>query len=194
MDIDGNLAEGEYDDFLEQGEIQPDLGRKDALDDEENDMYEDDGNEDAAKTPVRKNFMRSSIAPTPLRTPKTPFRTPKAPKTPRTVQQSAKKPKKKKRKPRKSQLDLSALTDEQVALAALQSSQILHLKLRKRYYAEALSFIRQIEGAMENIGSLLGSKNKPEVLEAIEFFRVAYEYQFSGAEVCDILDSKIHER
>lgn len=121
--------------------------------------------------------------------------TPKAPRksmatrTPRPIPKSAfksskkDKSKKKKKKPRKSHLDISALTDEQVALAALQSSQILHLKLRKRYYAEALNFIRQIDGAMEIIGQLLGSTNKPEVLESIEFFRVAHEYHFVGAEV-----------
>ena len=66
---------------------------------------------------------------------------------------------------------------------ALLSSQILNLKLRKRYYAEALDFIRHVEGAMEVIGQLLGSTNKAEVLESIEFFRVAYEYQIMGSEV-----------
>ena len=126
---------------------------------------------------------------TPVRTPKTPGpRKSMATKTPRTIPKSAfasaKKHKKKKaKKPRKSQLDISALTDEQVALAALQSSQILNLKLRKRYYAEALDFIRQIENAMEIIGQLLGSTNKAEVLESIEFFRIAHEYQIAGSEV-----------
>ena len=33
------------------------------------------------------------------------------------------------------------------------------------------------------LGQLLGSTNKAEVLEAIEFFRVAWEYQFDNAEV-----------
>lgn len=139
-------------------------------------------------TPKRQAAMDSrDILPTPLRTPKTPFKTPyKGPtKTPRVIPKSAfaSAKKHKKKKPRKSQLDISALTDEQVALAALQSSQILHMKLRKRYYAEALNFIRQVEGAMEIIGQLLGSTNKAEVLESIEFFRIAYEYQFEGAEV-----------
>ncbi|KAL5499094.1 CND1 [Sanghuangporus vaninii] len=143
-------------------------------------FYED---EDDNPTPMNSD---APMAPTPLRTPKT-SRKSMATRTPRTIPKSAfksaKKDKKKKaKKPRKSQLDISALTDEQVALAALQSSQILNLKLRKRYYAEALNFIRQIEGAMEIIGQLLGSTNKAEVLESIEFFRVAHEYQFVGAE------------
>ncbi|KAI9508585.1 non-SMC mitotic condensation complex subunit 1-domain-containing protein [Russula earlei] len=72
---------------------------------------------------------------------------------------------------RKSELDMAALTDEQAALAALESNQLLHLRLRKRYYSEALNFIRQ----------LLGSTHKAEVLEAMEFFRVAHEYQLESA-------------
>ena len=35
---------------------------------------------------------------------------------------------------------MAALTDEQAALAALESNQLLRLRLRKRYYLEALSF------------------------------------------------------
>jgi condensin complex subunit 1 len=95
-------------------------------------------------------------------------------------------PKKKRSKlgPRKSQLDVAALSNEQEALAALESNEILHLRLRKKYYAEALNFIRQIEGAMETMCKLLGSTNKPEVLEAMEFFRVAHEYKFESAMVC----------
>jgi len=85
--------------------------------------------------------------------------------------------------PRKSQLDVAALSSEQEALAALQTDEILHLRLRKKYYVEALNFIRQIEGAMETMCNLLGSTNKPEVLEAMEFFRVAHEYKFSTAMV-----------
>lgn len=185
-DENGIASEGLAGDegFEEGGEVQADEGFYEG--------EEDDENVPPGDTPARPTTSRS-VAPTPLRTPKTPFKTPRAPietRTPRTIHKSAfksaKKDKKKKKKPRKSQLDISTLTDEQVALAALQSNQILHLKLRKRYYAESLSFIRQIEGAMEIIGQLLGSKNKAEVLEAIEFFRVAHEYQFEGAEVSKI--------
>lgn len=90
--------------------------------------------------------------------------------------------KKKSKKPRKSELDIEALTNEQAALAALESDKLLHLRLRKRYYAEGLSFIRQIEEGIKVVEKLLASTNKLEVLEAIEFFRVAHEYQFDGAE------------
>jgi condensin complex subunit 1 len=100
--------------------------------------------------------------------------------TPRRVK---KEKKSKKSKPRKSELDMAALTSEQAALAALESNQLLHLRLRKKYYSEALSFIRTLENGMEDMERLLGSKNKLEVLEAIEFFRVAHEYQFDSAQV-----------
>jgi condensin complex subunit 1 len=99
-------------------------------------------------------------------------------------EQTPKKKKKKapKLKPRKSQIAVD-MTSEQVALETLETNQLLHLRLRKKYYAEALNFIRQIEGTMEIMEKLLGSKNKPEVLEAIEFFRVAHEYKFVKADV-----------
>jgi condensin complex subunit 1 len=86
---------------------------------------------------------------------------------------------------RKSELDMAALTDEQAALAALESNQLLHLRLRKRYYSEALNFIRQVEEAAQMIFQLLGSTHKTEVLESMEFFRVAHEYQLDSAEVSD---------
>lgn len=94
------------------------------------------------------------------------------------------KPKRKKNSGRKSELDnMAALTDEQAALAALESNQLLHLRLRKRYYSEALNFIRQVEEATKTILQLLGSTHKSEVLESMEFFRVAREYQLDSAEV-----------
>jgi hypothetical protein len=40
------------------------------------------------------------------------------------------------------------LTDEQAALVAPESNQLLHLQLGKRCYAEALDFMRMVEGAM----------------------------------------------
>lgn len=94
---------------------------------------------------------------------------------------TAKKRKGSKLKPRKSELDMNALTQEQAALAALEADELLHLRLKKKYYAEAMTFIREIENAMENLTQLLVSTNKAEVLETMEFFRVAYEYQIKGA-------------
>lgn len=96
---------------------------------------------------------------------------------------SSKQKSKNKKNGRKSELDMAALTDEQAALAALESNQVLHLRLRKRYYSEALNFIRQVEEAAQMIFQLLGSTHKTEVLEGMEFFRVAHEYQLDSAEV-----------
>ncbi|THG99612.1 hypothetical protein EW026_g2781 [Hermanssonia centrifuga] len=93
------------------------------------------------------------------------------------------KKKKKSKKPRRSEFNMEALANEQAAVAALEGEEMMHLRLRKRYYAEALSFIRQIENGMKVIEELLASTNKPEVLESMEFFRVAHEYQFDSAEV-----------
>lgn len=173
-----------------EGEVDGDVDMEEPVAEEmEEDECHVDGMEEEAEgdnpTPMNSDFPGFE-GQTPSRTPKTPRKS-MATKTPRPIPKSAfataKKSKKKAKKPRKSQLDISALTDEQVALAALQSNQILNLKLRKRYYAEALDFIRHIENAMEIIGQLLGSTNKAEVLESIEFFRVAHEYQIVGSEV-----------
>ena len=86
-------------------------------------------------------------------------------------------------KRRKSELNMAALTSEQAALAALDGNEMLSLKLRKKYYSEALNFIQQIENAIPIASKLLGSTHKSEVLEAMEFFRIIHEYKFEGAEV-----------
>ncbi|KAL0945257.1 hypothetical protein HGRIS_000767 [Hohenbuehelia grisea] len=91
----------------------------------------------------------------------------------------SKKPKKLAR--RKSELQITVLSSEEDAIAALDGNKLLQMKLKKKYYVEALTFIRIIEKAVEPIRKLLGSVNKAEVLEAMEFFRVAHEYQFTSA-------------
>ena len=47
----------------------------------------------------------------------------------------------------------------------------------KKIIATDASRVREI------MCQLLGSTNKAEVLESMEFFRIAWEYQFDGAEV-----------
>jgi condensin complex subunit 1 len=94
-----------------------------------------------------------------------------------------KKAKKYKLKPRKSQLNMEALTQEQAAVAALEADEILRLRLKRKYYAEGLSFIRLIENSMEVLVQLLGSTNKAEVLETMEFFRIAHGYELEGTKV-----------
>lgn len=68
-------------------------------------------------------------------------------------------------------------------LAQQDSDQIARLQLTRSYYVDALSFIHLIEKCIPTIATLLSSTNKSEVLEAIEFFRVAHEYGISNAEV-----------
>ena len=90
-------------------------------------------------------------------------------------------------KPRKSELDVTALSQEQAVLAKYSDQELTALRLRRRYYSDALTFIRQIEGAMDPMCKLLGSTNKAEVLEVMDFFRVAHEYQFESAKVWFLL-------
>ena len=94
-------------------------------------------------------------------------------------------PKKSKNKlqPRKSQLDVNALNQEQAALAQYDEQEITQRRLQKKFCRDALTFIDEVENAMESMCKLLGSKNKAEVLEVMEFFRVAHEYQFDSAKV-----------
>lgn len=90
---------------------------------------------------------------------------------------------KKRKKKRKSELDLAALTNEAAALGALNENQHLEAKLKKKFCLDALEFIRTIEEGMKTVQKLLASTNKLEVLEAMEFFRVSFEYKLEAAEV-----------
>ncbi|ESK88528.1 chromosome condensation complex protein [Moniliophthora roreri MCA 2997] len=96
-----------------------------------------------------------------------------------------KRPKKKKQaklKPRKSQLNVSAL-DAEAAIAQLEGRKMEQLRLQKKYYSEATNFIRLYEeDAMKKMEELLGSSTKTDVLEAMEFFKVANEYQMTSSD------------
>ncbi|WVF66251.1 hypothetical protein IAT40_000991 [Kwoniella sp. CBS 6097] len=86
---------------------------------------------------------------------------------------------KKERKPRPSQLDISAIQTEQ---STLDPNLIHKLRLTKKYYGDALRFINQLESAVPTLCQLLVSTTKTEVLEAMRFFRVAFEYDLSSAD------------
>ncbi|KAG9093663.1 Condensin complex subunit [Ceratobasidium sp. 370] len=92
---------------------------------------------------------------------------------------STKKSKKPKAEPKRQSdaMDLAMLTEEQ-----LDENSALRLKFTKRYYADALNFIRHVEMGMESVNEILSSTYKAETLEAIEFFRVAHEYKLKGAD------------
>ncbi|KAI0723732.1 non-SMC mitotic condensation complex subunit 1-domain-containing protein [Cerioporus squamosus] len=90
--------------------------------------------------------------------------------------------KKGKKKARKSELDLEALTNEAAALGAMNENQHMQVKLQKKYCLDALEFIRYVEEGMKTVQRLLASKSTAEALEAMEFFRIAHEYKFDGAD------------
>ena len=75
------------------------------------------------------------------------------------------------------------MTEEQKAAAvrkaqeeAATSEALNKLTLTRRYYVEALKFIEVLHGATTTICQLLGSKNKSEVLEAMDYFEIGDAY------------------
>ena len=84
-----------------------------------------------------------------------------------------------KSKPRISTADLAAVAAEQ---STLDPALVTKLRLTKKYYADALRFINQIESAIPVLCQLLVSTTKTEVLEAMRFFRTAYEYNVASAD------------
>lgn len=80
------------------------------------------------------------------------------------------------------------MTDEQKAAAmqkaaeeAATSEAINTLQLTRRYYIEALRFIETLHDASPIISQLLLSKNKSEVIEAMDFFMIADAYKIETA-------------
>lgn len=76
------------------------------------------------------------------------------------------------------------MTDEQ-KIAAIRKAQeeaatsevIQKLTLTRRYYVEALKFIEVLHEASATICQLLGSKNKSEVIEAMDYFKIGDAYK-----------------
>lgn len=77
-----------------------------------------------------------------------------------------------------------AKINPQVAVAQLDKKEV-EMRLREKAYTrEGLLFIHAIEGSADTMVKLLASVNKTEVLEAIEFFYVAWNYKLQLANVC----------
>ncbi|KAL2258201.1 hypothetical protein VTK26DRAFT_8581 [Humicola hyalothermophila] len=82
------------------------------------------------------------------------------------------------------------MTDEE-KIAAIQKAQeeaatseaIEKLTLTKRYYVEALKFIDVLHEATTTICQLLGSRNKSEVIEAMDFFEIGDAYNIEQNKV-----------
>ncbi len=60
---------------------------------------------------------------------------------------------------------------------AATSEAIGKLTLTRRYYVEALKFIEVLHSATTTICQLLGSKNKSEVIEAMDYFKIGDAYK-----------------
>ncbi|KAK4038513.1 condensin complex subunit 1 [Parachaetomium inaequale] len=82
------------------------------------------------------------------------------------------------------------MTDEE-KIAAVQKAQeeaatseaIEKLTLTKRYYSEALKFIDVLHDATETVCQLLGSRNKSEVIEAMDYFEIGDAYNIEQNKV-----------
>lgn len=87
------------------------------------------------------------------------------------------------------QVEEKAPMTEAQQMAAFQKAQedaataeaMNKLQLTRRYYIEALKFIETLHEASPHISQLLGSKNKSEVIEAMDFFVVADAYRIETA-------------
>jgi condensin complex subunit 1 len=146
-------APGEDDETPDEDQMDEDEVLEQILDDD-----------DVPATPLHRNNKKTPKA----------KGTAKAAKTPGTV----------KKKPRKSeQLNLNALSQEQLMVAEMEGSKMQQLKLKRKYYADALELIRWLDDAAPKLCDLLGSTSKAEVLEAMEYFRVAWEYRLDTAPV-----------
>ncbi|KAI5855220.1 condensin [Tricharina praecox] len=63
------------------------------------------------------------------------------------------------------------------------SEEITRLQLTRRYYLEALRFIETIHEASDIVMQLLSSKNKSEVIEAMDFFKSLDVYKVETAKI-----------
>lgn len=88
------------------------------------------------------------------------------------------------------QKPVSEMTDEEKIAAvrkaqeeAATSEAIEKLTLTKRYYSEALKFIDVLHEATGTVCQLLGSKNKSEVIEAMDYFEIGDAYNIEQNKV-----------
>jgi condensin complex subunit 1 len=83
---------------------------------------------------------------------------------------------------------IAEMTDEekaaivQKAAAEAATAEMLNkLQLTKRYYTEALKFIEVLHSASSSVCQLLSSKNKSEIIEAMDFFVILDAYKIETA-------------
>lgn len=61
------------------------------------------------------------------------------------------------------------------------------LQLTSRYHLDAINFIKIIHTASEAVSLLLSSRNKAEVIEAMDFFKILDAYRVETARVSTII-------
>ena len=83
-----------------------------------------------------------------------------------------------------------AMTEEEQQAAmkkaaeeAATSEMLTRLQLTRKYYLEALRFIEVLQDATPIVSQLLSSKNKSEVIEAMDFFVILDAYKIESARI-----------
>ncbi|KAJ2721446.1 condensin complex non-SMC subunit Cnd1 [Coemansia sp. Benny D115] len=67
-------------------------------------------------------------------------------------------------------------------LSPEMAAKAMHLQFQQRYYRDALHFVYQLQEAQTLLLQLLGSTNKGEVVEAMDFFVAAVRFRVDGAQ------------
>ncbi|KAJ2748966.1 condensin complex non-SMC subunit Cnd1, partial [Coemansia nantahalensis] len=62
------------------------------------------------------------------------------------------------------------------------AARAMHLQFQQRYYRDALHFVYQLQEAQPLLLLLLGSTNKSEVMEAMDYFVAAVRFRVDGAQ------------
>lgn len=64
----------------------------------------------------------------------------------------------------------------------ISADKMQQLVLLRKFHTDAIKFIQQLHAAVPTICQLLSSKSKPEVLEAMDFLVMAYNYKIQAAQ------------
>lgn len=92
-------------------------------------------------------------------------------------------PRPRKLKPRKSQVNVAAINEEQQVMTEADTLEYTAWAQMRKVFKNIVTFILIMESSIDTVVKLLGSKNKAEVLEAIDFFKVGFAFQLDGVDV-----------
>ncbi|KAJ2355106.1 condensin complex non-SMC subunit Cnd1 [Coemansia erecta] len=71
---------------------------------------------------------------------------------------------------------------DNAGLSPETAAKAMHLQFQQRYYRDALYFVYQLHEAQPLLLQLLGSTNKSEVMEAMDYFVTAVRFRVDGAQ------------